>query len=238
MNNIPEENKKIEEPENAVDTEDVKVAENQECEENQSETQETFNTIDKQNAFSEIKENLNLIFEKAAKIEKVAAMTKDEVIQLHKLCHYEFNDRLRKAESELNRYQEIEKGRVFDGVLGEIARLYSGNITILDEIYEPKIQKRLRNMFLDLLQLLENNGISKQESKKGDKRNTKYCQVIERIPTDDPVLDDTVDESLSVGFYIENRPLIKEMVHIRVYEDKKENNKENENTAEAGCKEV
>ena len=166
----------------------------------------------------DIKSRLSHVDEKVISIEASTSKTKDEVHQLHKLYHNEYAGRLRKVESELAHYQNIEKGKAFDGILTEIARLYAENAAAAQEISEPKLQKQMRYMFLDLLQILESNGISIMESKTEDKRNAKFCQVAERVPTDDPDLHDTVAKSVRVGFYIENRPLIKEMIHVYVYD--------------------
>ena len=165
-------------------------------------------------------ETISLMADKVTVINEVLIKTKDEIHQLHKLYHNEYAGRLRKVESDLHHYQEIEKGRAFDGILNELARLYSDNIAILNEITDEKHYKQLRYMFLDFLQLLESNGVSKQESSIEDKRNAKHCQIAERISTQDPSKHDMVAKSLNVGFYIENRTLIKERIHLYIYEEK------------------
>ena len=159
-------------------------------------------------------DNLSAVAEKITTIEEVSKKTRDEIHQLHKLYHNEYAGRLRKVENELNRYQEIDRGRAFDGILTEIARLYSDNVAVADEISDTRAQKQIRYMFLDLLQMLETNGVLKQESNVGEKRNTRHCQVVERIPTEDPSEHDTVAKSLSIGFYVDNRTLIKERIHL------------------------
>lgn len=174
----------------------------------------------------EVKPDLTALAAAVQSIADSTAKTSKEIYELHKLYHNEYAKRLTAMQEELERYREIEKGRAFDGILTEIARMYSDNVFAVDDIADEKTQKRFRYMFLDMLQLLENNGVFKQESKQGDKRNTRYCQVTERIPTDDPNLHDIVAKSLNIGFYIENRTLIKEMVRVFVFETNKED-KEN-----------
>ena len=73
-------------------------------------------------------------------------------------------------------------------------------------------------MLLDILDLLEEYGVQRLKSNSGDKRNPRHCQVLERIPTDDPALHDTIVASHNSGFYMENRTIIKEMVDIYLYE--------------------
>ena len=146
-----------------------------------------------------------------------AGRTTVELRELRKLYHNEFSGRLQSMQEELGHYREIEKGRIFDDILGDIAKLYAENISILEKIEDVKVKKQLRYMFMDTLQILESYGVSKQESHVGERRNTKFCQVIERIPTDDPEKHDTVAASRSVGFFIENRALVKEMIDVYLY---------------------
>jgi molecular chaperone GrpE (heat shock protein) len=143
--------------------------------------------------------------------------TAGEIREIHRLYHNEFANRLKSMQEELERYHEMEKGRTFDGILGEIAKLYSGNEPLVEEITDDKVNKRIRYMFMDMLQILEANGVSMLKSKPGDKRNTRHCQVVERIPTENPDLHDTVKLSRSTGFYVENRSLVKEFVDIYLF---------------------
>ena len=187
-----------------------------------SENEDAFCEVNKLNDSDKtldiIANDLSSITEKVTVIEETSKKTRDEIHQIHKLYYNEYAGRLRKVESELNRYQEIDRGRAFDDILREIARLYSDNAAVVDEISDVRLQKQIRYMFLDLLQLLETNGVSKQESNVGEKRNTKHCQVVERILTEDPLSHDTVAKSLNIGFYVDNRTLIKERIHIYIHE--------------------
>lgn len=159
--------------------------------------------------------NTAIIAQRLEGMEYAAVKTSTEMRELHKLYHTEFAGRLKKMQDELDDYHEIGKGRVFDGILAEIAKLYSDNEKLVDTLES----KQLKFMFMDLLQMLENNGVHVQKSKIGDKRNTKYCQIIEQIVTDDPELHDTVAESLNTGFYVENRTLVKERIHLNVFKE-------------------
>ena len=146
-------------------------------------------------------------------IEISSSKSANSIHELHKLYHTEFAGRLKKMQSELEDYQEIEKGRVYDGILTEIAKIYSDNEDLVDELGN----KRLKFMFMDLLQILESNGVQKQKSEPGDKRNAKHCQVVEQLDADSPDLNDTVVKSLNTGFYVENRTFVKERVHVQTY---------------------
>jgi len=157
-------------------------------------------------------------------MESAGQKTAAEMRELHKLYHNEFAGRLKKMQDELDDYHEISKGRVYDGILAEIAKLYSDNEKLADTLES----KQLKYMFMDLLQMLENNGVQVQKSKAGDKRNTKYSQIIEQVITDDPELHDTVAESLNTGFYVENRTLVKERVHVNVFKEQQQKAPDNE----------
>ena len=153
-----------------------------------------------------------------------SSRTAIEIREMHKLYHNEFANRLQSMQEELERYREIDKGRIFDGILGEVAKLYSDNESVLCEISNEKVKKNIRYMFLDIIQILEANGVLMQKSNPGDKRNTRYCHVVERVQTDNSDLHDTVVQSRSTGFYVENRALIKELVDIYLYTEKTADN--------------
>ena len=146
--------------------------------------------------------------------------TAGELREMHKLYHNEFANRVKSMQDELDRYREMDKGRAFDGILGEVAKLYADYEPVLDRIEDAKIKEGISYMFQDITQILEVYGVGKQKSNPGDKRNTKYCQIAKRIPTDNPDLHDTIAESCSTGFYIGNRPLIKEFVDVYLYTKK------------------
>ena len=143
---------------------------------------------------------------------KSNAALASQMRELHKLYHTEFAGRLKRMQEELDAYYEIDKGRVFDGILAELANIYSQNEGLADELGN----KKLGYMFMDLLQIMENNGVRIQKSQHGERRNPKHCQIIDQIPTDNPNLHDTIAKSMNTGFYVENRNLVKERVCIYI----------------------
>ena len=68
--------------------------------------------------------------------------------------------------------------------------------------------------------LLNEYGVTKCRSSLGDKRNPKTCQILERIPTDDPDKHDTVAKSYNSGFCIGNRVIMKERIDIYFFDGK------------------
>jgi predicted house-cleaning noncanonical NTP pyrophosphatase (MazG superfamily) len=153
-------------------------------------------------------------------IAESSGKTVGEIREIHKLYHNEYANRLKSMQEELEQYHEMDRGRAFDGILGDIAKLYNTYESVLEDIEDVKLKKRIRYMFLDIVQILETNGVSKQKSNPGDKRSTRYCQVVERVSTDNPELHDTIVQSRGTGFYIDNRPLIKELVDIYLFVEK------------------
>lgn len=143
-----------------------------------------------------------------------------ELHELHRLYHNEFAGRLKSMQDELDRYHDADRGNAFDGILGAIARIYTNNESLFDEISDPKTRKSIKYMLLDLSDLLEEYGVSMLKSEVGDKRNVRHCQIVERIPTDDPELHDTIAASRSTGFYRGNRTIIKELVDVYFFDRK------------------
>ena len=141
-----------------------------------------------------------------------------EVREMHKLYHTEFAGRLKAMQDELEQYRKIDKGRAYDDILAAIARIYGNNETLAEEVVEPKAKKSIKYMLMDIEDLLSVYGMTKLRSGQGEKRNPRHCQVLNRIPTDDSAMHDTVAKSYNSGFYIGNRTVIKEVVDIYIYE--------------------
>lgn len=148
----------------------------------------------------------------------VLAGISSEIHELHKLYHNEFAGRLKSMQDELDRYHDADRGNTFDGILSAIARIYVNNESLTDEISDPKTRKNVKYMLLDLSDLLEEYGVLRLKSETGEKRNVRHCQIVERIPTDNPELHDTIAVSHSTGFYKGNRTIIKELVDVYFFD--------------------
>lgn len=169
-------------------------------------------------AAGEMKAEIEKIHRDIAESAKASKKTFTELREIHKLYHNEFAGRLKSMQDELDAYHKADQGHAFDDILSAIARIYGNNETLVDEIADPKTQKHVKYMLLDILDLLEEYGVQRLKSNSGDKRNARHCQVLERIPTDNPALHDTIVTSHNSGFYMGNRTIIKEMVDIYLYE--------------------
>lgn len=169
-------------------------------------------------AASKMKAEIERIRHDIAESAEASKKAFTELREIHKLYHNEFAGRLKSMQDELDTYHKADRGHAFDGILSAIARIYGNNETLVDEIIDSKTKKHVKYMLLDILDLLEEYGVQRLKSNPGDKRNPRHCQVLERIPTDDPTLHDTIVASHNSGFYMENRTIIKEMVDIYLYE--------------------
>lgn len=164
-------------------------------------------------------ETLNWILDELKKIKENDEGLKSELREMRKLYHNEFSGRLTTLQAELDRYREIEKGRIYDDILKEIGKLYCNNVSVVERSEDEKTKKQLGFLFMDMRQLLENYGASIQKSEPGEMRSARFCQVIEHIKTDDPAKNNTVAASRCAGVYVENRALIREMIDVYVYDE-------------------
>jgi len=185
---------------------------------NSSQNVEEPSSAEEKVCVAEVKAEIEQIRHDIAESAEASKKTFAELREIHKLYHNEFAGRLKSMQDELDTYHKVDRGHAFDGILSAIARIYGNNETLVDEIADPKTKKHVKYMLLDILDLLEEHGVQRLKSNPGDKRNPRHCQVLERIPTDDPALHDTVVASHNSGFYMENRTIIKEMVDIYIYE--------------------
>ncbi len=149
----------------------------------------------------------------------------DDVRGMHKLYHNEYVGRLRDMQEELDKYHEIDREKVFDDILKEIAQIYCNNEMLLSMSEDTKVSKAIHNLFKDIEQFLDDHGVFIQKSAVGDKRS-RFCQVAERIPTEDEGLHDTVAASRATGFSTEKRAIIKEVVDVYIYKEPAEPRKE------------
>lgn len=180
----------------------------------------TSDATDSRDSSGSYAELVDKVIQASAAVSGALAGISSEIHELHRLYHNEFAGRLKSMQDELDRYHDADRGNAFDGILGAIARIYTNNESLVDEISDPKTRKNVKYMLLDLSDLLEEYGVSMLKSEVGDKRNVRHCQIVERIPTDNPELHDTIAASHSTGFYKGNRTIIKELVDVYFFDRK------------------
>ena len=147
--------------------------------------------------------------------------------EMNKLYHNEFSGRLQKMQAEIEEYRERDKDRIYDGILIELASLYSRDNDIIRFAENEVLKKRLTLLFEDMLSLLNKYHVVKIESQPGDKRNIRHCDPVQLVPTECKEKHDTVVRSLGAGFYTGNRTLVKEKVDIYVYKENIDDNSSN-----------
>lgn len=158
-----------------------------------------------------------------------------EIGELRGLYHEEFAGRLRSMQAELDHYHDLDKGRVYDGILADIARIYDNyeNLPVeLEAIPEDvrngsdltsvrQICRQIEDvhyLLSDLRDLLIQYGAAPIRSEPGAMRDLQHTQIIQRVPTDDPARHLTIAQSYNTGFRIDKRTIIKEQVSVYQYQ--------------------
>ena len=108
---------------------------------------------------------LNNTFEKVTFLSNSSKNIEAELRQMHKLYHNEFRTMLDGMEKELKHYRNVNEGKIFDGILSELSKLYAENIELLNEISDGDAKTRFGYLFEDILQILESHGVSVHKSK-------------------------------------------------------------------------
>lgn len=137
-----------------------------------------------------------------------------ELRDIHRICQNFQAGRMRAAESELEKYHEIDRGRVFDDIFRDVARIYVDHESLPLSIEDEALRKRVNNILLDVLQLLEGYGVRPQKSEQGSERKLRLTHVVGYEETDDPELHGKIAASVQTGFYRENSAVMQELVKI------------------------
>lgn len=164
-------------------------------------------------------------------IKEAEVSLRTEIGALHSLYHEEFAGRLRSMQAELDHYHDLDKGRAYDGILADIARIYDNYENLpeeleailedtqndADQVSDRQICEDVRYLLSDLMDLIIQYGATPIRSKPGETRDLQHTQIIQRIPTDDPARHLTVAQSYNTGFRIGQRTIIKEQVNVYQY---------------------
>lgn len=166
----------------------------------------------------ELISKLAFVESSARKHSQIVEEIKAEALALHRLYQNDFAGRIRNMETELERYRKRDAGLAFDGIYKEIAQVYVDFEDLGEGVEDKRLARNICYLLEEIEELLLSHGVEMMKSSEGDKRNLSLTQVVDRIPTVDPALDGIITESLSSGFYIEKRCLIKEKVNVYRYE--------------------
>ena len=137
-----------------------------------------------------------------------------ELREIHKICQNFQAGRIRAAESELEKYRDIDRGRAFDDILRDIARIYVDHESLPASIDDETLRKRVGYILLDVLQVLECYGVHPQKSEQGSERKLRLTHVVGYEDTEDQELHGKIAESVQTGFCRENHPIIQELVKL------------------------
>lgn len=162
--------------------------------------------------------NLGIEYTKGT-FSEIARKVEHHASEMNKLYQNEVSGRLQRMHADIEKYREREDNRIFDGILIELANLYSRDHEIIDYATDEKLKTRLSYLFEGLSSLLEKYHVEKLVSQPGDKLNTRHCRVIERVPTDCKENHGLVHKSRSIGFYSGNRTIVKENVDIYYFDE-------------------
>jgi hypothetical protein len=102
--------------------------------------------------------------------EDLAKKVEYHAVEMNRLYHNEFSDRLKKMEMEIEAYRKKEKSLVDDGeqILTEIATLYSRNTDMFNIESSEKLNKRMDYLFEEMKSILERYDVEMLKSANGD----------------------------------------------------------------------
>ena len=137
-----------------------------------------------------------------------------ELREIHRICQNFQAGRMRDAESELEKYHEIDRGRAFDDILRDVARIYVDHESLPAAIEDEALRKKVNNILLDVLQVLEGYGVHLQRSSQGSERKLRLTHVVGYEDTEDPELHGKIAASVQAGFCRDNLAVMQELVKI------------------------
>lgn len=110
-------------------------------------------------------------------------------------------------------------GTSFNGILKEIATMYSDYQLLLEDAEMPKRSRNnLLSLFGQMEDLLADYDAEIFVSKVGDLRPKNQCKIIEKIPTGDESLHNTIARSRKPGVIRDRLVLFHEWVDVYVYD--------------------
>jgi len=152
-----------------------------------------------------------------AEIQANLTTISNELTGMHKLYHKEFRTILDGMEKELKHYRSVNEGRVFDGILSDIAKVYAENIGLTTDIESQ--QAEIPHLFEDLRQILESHEVEVHKSNPEEPRNVLFTQVRQKIATDNKDLHGKIAKSHGIAIHKDNLAFVKERVDIYEYKE-------------------
>lgn len=124
-----------------------------------------------------------------------------------------------RMQHELDELREWQKGEMVVPILKELASVYSDyQLVLRDETMSAKTRKNLLSMFEQIADLLGDYGAEICVSKVGDPRPKRQCKIIEKIPTRDESMHNTIARSRKPGVMRDRIALCHEFVDVYVFD--------------------
>ncbi|MCL1996516.1 MAG: hypothetical protein FWG63_09945 [Defluviitaleaceae bacterium] len=162
------------------------------------------------------------LYQTIAQLSHSTKNIEQELRQMHKLYHHEFQKMLAGMEKELKDYRDARAGLIFDSILGDISKLYADNMDLLEN--DPS--GNIASLFDDMLSILEGYGVNMHKSKEGDARDLYCTQIRQKVDTAEKPKHGLVAASHGIALSKEKRAFVKERVDIYFYKEPAQPNPE------------
>jgi hypothetical protein len=152
-------------------------------------------------------------------LQKLLITNGETLTNMHRDYHNGFANVIANMQKELEEHRKGIKKEVAKSYIAFLAQLYSENFSIISQEQGDKREKRIKGLFEDILEYLNQNGVDEYNSPKDMPYSRRFCKVANKIPTPDAKLHGFVKESRNVGFHIGNEVIVPESIFIYVKSD-------------------
>ena len=119
---------------------------------------------------------------------------------------------------DLDELKAQQSGEQFNPILKEIATIYSEYQVLLDEELPPRARKNLMALFEQLEDLLADYDAEVVRSEVGSVRQTRSCKIVNKVPTANSEIHNTIVVSRKPGVVRGRMVLYPELVDVYVYD--------------------
>jgi hypothetical protein len=139
-----------------------------------------------------------------------------KLLAMHTDYKNAFADVVANMQKELDEHRRGLKKDLMRPFVKFLAELYSENVDIISLEQGENREKRIDDLFQDILDYLERYDVVSHISKNGTPYSRRFCRVVGKIEVPDDCMHGMVAESRCVGFHIDNEVIIPERVKIFV----------------------
>lgn len=119
---------------------------------------------------------------------------------------------------DLDELKAQQSGEQFNPILKEIATIYSEYQVLLDEELPPRARKNLMALFEQLEDLLADYDAEVVRSEVGSVRQTRSCKIVNKVPTANSELHNTIVISRKPGVMRGRMVLYQELVDVYIFD--------------------